>query len=524
MSVAAAQISLQKAPAQQHQPPAQQQLGAPSFSLPLSVWHVLLAWLDLVTDVLGAISTRQLALQLRSLCGMRLAAFFNCCASIQLLLLAGSILVQGALAAMRALEEERLAAAAAAASSSLGARRRAVLWALLRTATLTELAYAEFFRRSAPSSARTAAVLHMRLAELSFEGPQVVISWMVLLARLTVEELARASGEAALHVTTYTKVMQWVSVCVGVLSLALASSEFVRVHGRSFWAGPPPQALFLGLVDVSPGSWWRSAAIGAHSFTSLATRALLSISVAAFTLNVAFFDVRHNRSTSAAAAALGLHAWPSAMALQLVLPSMMVASLALNAALLLPMRHWAVLPAAVVSVFVNIPWVAAQPGSPAYDSVWATWPAWVMQGLYGGAAVAMGLLSWKGAAFMSPCHYEVVHLAWDGSVSGRGVSAAVLLPVCAAVAEALLFTLLSVEASRRKGSGLLPGSVLAAAGGAGGLVSVASLTGAGAASISGGVGPPPLAYRFRWRRPYACCTVLVAGVAAPKHLTPVLSV
>jgi hypothetical protein len=50
---------------------------------------------------------------------------------------------------------------------------KAVAWAVVRGLTVTELAYQEFGRRALPSASRTAAVMHIRLSELVFEGPQV---------------------------------------------------------------------------------------------------------------------------------------------------------------------------------------------------------------------------------------------------------------------------------------------------------------------------------------------------------------
>jgi hypothetical protein len=53
------------------------------------------------------------------------------------------------------------------------------------------------------------------------------------------------------------QVLQWVSLIIGVLSLSVGCTDFMRLHGRSFWAGPPPSVLFLGLLDVSKNTWKR---------------------------------------------------------------------------------------------------------------------------------------------------------------------------------------------------------------------------------------------------------------------------
>jgi hypothetical protein len=50
-----------------------------------------------------------------------------------------------------------------------------------------QLAYLEFSKRVKPSSALVSACLSVRLNELVWEAPQLVLSWCVMLARVSVQ-------------------------------------------------------------------------------------------------------------------------------------------------------------------------------------------------------------------------------------------------------------------------------------------------------------------------------------------------
>jgi hypothetical protein len=92
---------------------------------------------------------------------------------------------QATLAALYASSQHR--------KSPLPARRRAVLFALLRGLTNLELTHLEFQRHCAPAPHRTAAVLRYKMCELVFEAPQVIVAWTVLMGRITVDELSWAA-------------------------------------------------------------------------------------------------------------------------------------------------------------------------------------------------------------------------------------------------------------------------------------------------------------------------------------------
>ena len=67
-------------------------------------------------------------------------------------------------------------------------------------------------------------------------------------------------------------------------------------------------------------------------------------------------------------------------------------SFVLNVFLLLGLRSWFVLPAAVISMFINITWAT---GSTAQfrTSRWSSWPAWVMEFVYCGGTMFFMVIS-----------------------------------------------------------------------------------------------------------------------------------
>jgi len=143
---------------------------------------------------MGAISTWQLASsgQYDNLCGVRLSNYFMVCFIVQLAFLAANLLAQSALAAHHAI-----------AATPPGHPRKAskILAAAGRGLLNLELAFQEFLNRhAAHSSSReamqhhTTAALYYKIAELIFEAPQVLISWTVLLLRITANLLQKRAG------------------------------------------------------------------------------------------------------------------------------------------------------------------------------------------------------------------------------------------------------------------------------------------------------------------------------------------
>jgi hypothetical protein len=63
--------------------------------------------------------------------------------------------------------------------------------------------------------------------------------------------------------------------------------------------------------------------------------------------------------------------------------------LILNCLLLIPIKSWLIVPASFISMFINIPWVAAKHDGYRYLSPDVCWPSWVMEFVYCGATVGM---------------------------------------------------------------------------------------------------------------------------------------
>jgi len=301
----------------------------------------------------------------------------------------------------------------------------------------------------------------------------------------------------------------WISACAGLVSLSIVSADFMRIHARCAWSGAPPHALLLGLIDVSPGTWWRSLLIGAHAFSSLAARALFYV-MFSLTLNVSFFDARHNPGTKRVVAPLtaglprygpGLDQWPT-WVLQGAMTVALIVSVAFNVVLLSGMRSWACIPSGVVNGFTNIPWTAAPPGLRMFSQQRAMWPSWVFQVVYGGATVVLSVLTSRPTRYVSPCPakpgepaangYAIAYLNWIGGVRpdggwwGGARAAAVAVPVTAVLLELLFFCVMNavVWRERRRGDG------------------------GPAAAAAAGAPAPALAYRFMWfKKPYVLCAV-----------------
>jgi hypothetical protein len=292
----------------------------------------------------------------------------------------------------------------------------------------------------------------------------------------------------------------WVSACVGLASLAVAASDCVRLHGRCLWASRPPRVLFLGLIDISRGTWWRSLMIGAHSFFSLAARGML-YAMLSLTMSVAFFNARQADLET-------LPPW----ALQGITVLGTITSMAFNTLLLSGMRSWAMIPSGIVNAFVNIPWAAGPPGASFARQVW---PSCVFQALYGSITIMLTVLMRDPTLYVSPCAAKqgaaqvegrgVAYMNWIGPMGvgawgGWGLErlSAVLIPAATVLTELFLFCTLNfiVWRERRQRDRLGIGD----GGGSRGC------DGAGSAAATA----PAVAYRFMWfKKPYVLCSVRV---------------
>ena len=157
-------------------------------------------------------------------------------------------------------------------------RAEFILTAALRGLLNLELAYQEWWKKRSGEDyshqamqRHTTAVLYYKLTELVFEAPQVLISWTVLLLRLTADYMSKISSQQSFG--TDTKVSVWafqaVSAGFGLVSLSIAAMEFMRLHPQSAWASSnPPSRLLFGLIDVGTSAW-QSAAVGLFAFFSL---------------------------------------------------------------------------------------------------------------------------------------------------------------------------------------------------------------------------------------------------------------
>jgi hypothetical protein len=267
-----------------------------------------------------------------------------------------------------------------------------ILTAVLRGLLNLELAYQEWWKKRPAEDynhkamqRQTTAVLYYKLTELVFEAPQVLLSWTVLLLRVTAESLSKLSPTPVSPSETVTPVWLWVFQAVsagfGLVSLSIAAMDFMRLHPRSAWASSkPPSRLLFGLIDVDT-SLWHSAAVGLFAFFNLLNRSLLYMmctqSLGLFYMLTGIADIYHIVVLTAF----------------VIVPGSL---LLLNVLLMLGIRSWFVLPAAVISMFINIPWAT---GSTAQfrASRWSSWPAWFLQFVYCGGTMAFVMMafSWK---------------------------------------------------------------------------------------------------------------------------------
>ena len=301
--------------------------------------------------------------------------YFKVCFIIQLVLLIANLLAQSVLAAKNAMT-----------APGQPKRAKSVLLAALRGLVNLELAYQEWWKkRSAEDYSQeamqrhTTTVLYYKLTELVFEAPQVLLSWTVLLLRVTADYMLKllphhSPGQVSSETDSavWLWVFQAVSAGFGLVSLSIAAMEFMRLHPQSAWASSkPPSRLLFGLIDVGTSAW-QSPAVGLFAFFSLLNRSLMYMMCTQF-WGVTVIMRSDRRS------------YPQeGLSLLLAFVIIPVSSLSLNVLLLLGIRSWFILPAAVISMFINIPWATGR-SVQFRTSRWSSWPAWVMEFVYCGA-------------------------------------------------------------------------------------------------------------------------------------------
>jgi hypothetical protein len=338
--------------------------------LPLSRWHVMFGWLDLVSDILNIVSTFKIAQDARPRCAASAdpRAFFLGCAITLTVLFVGNQVSQMALACRAAVGR--------------GGGPRAVLAAAARGFFNLELAYHEFTRKEDPEECAhaTAASLHHKMMELLWEAPHVVVSLTVLAANLVLHQGNLPPAKVMGRFAVSAPLVQMVSAMIGLATLSLGALDFLRLHPMSFWAfaeRDAPATLFLGIVDVSRATWLRSLVIGAYAAASVTTRA------AFFTSMLMIFTVSlQNRQFMALSGPVPI-AIPIAMFLFciLLLIQLKLRGCSLGSGVGGPTATW--LYASALSTFINIPWVTAPATEVGFLDRWSCWPSWVMSFLFG---------------------------------------------------------------------------------------------------------------------------------------------
>lgn len=285
--------------------------------------------------------------------------FFQVALVIQIFLLAGSQITQGILAVIGAFRERRHGA------RGWGCANPVV--AFLRGLFGLELAYHEWAKQVGKEvgdkggRGHIQAALSHKMAELIFEAPQVIIGWTIVLVKYVIVKLYNEPLDE-LNITWNT-----LSAGLGIISLTFGVMEFNRLHPRSYFADHEvPKHLFLGIFDMGRGTGLRSLVIGTHAFFSLLGKACLYMLVYAYCLGI--FTNRY--------------------ASVLVPPCLIVVfGFLFNLLLLTPMRSWLMIPAAMISMWVNVPWIAApideiKAGTSKRVLLRGCWPAWVAESTY----------------------------------------------------------------------------------------------------------------------------------------------
>ena len=264
--------------------------------LPLSLWHVVMGWVDLITDVCGIVSTKFLSETIPPVCGVNVQYYFRVCFFLQLAFLIGNQLSHSIVAGVRARSSDE--------ESWILACARGLLNLELAYHVFKKASYASTATRSASSNSHSSSSYHTRAAlthkmvELVWEAPQVMVAVVVLLARVTIQEAMDQAGLQAEDLSTLLKWLQLANAAGGLASLSLGALDFMRVHPHSFWAtASPPSRLLLGLVDVSKGSWFRSLAMGIYAFASLLGRACLVLLLVFAAANSRLLDTHPKMKT-----------------------------------------------------------------------------------------------------------------------------------------------------------------------------------------------------------------------------------
>jgi hypothetical protein len=318
---------------------------------------------------------------------MSFSLYFRICCILQLACLGANLLAHSILAALQA---------RAGTKPGEPKRRRHILAAAARGVLNLELAYHEFFKQKAVETAssreamqrHTTAALYYKLVELVFEAPQVLLSWTALLLRIIAEYMLSKDQQPGRPAGSTVALPGWLWVGqilkagLGLVFLSIAAMEFMRLHPRSSWASskPPPKLLF-GIIDVSE-SGRRSLVMGLYAFCSILNRSILFM----FTItgNITLILSGYTRQMQNTG---HLESWVSGGLAQ-VLPFIIwpSACFIFNALLLLGMRSWSTVVAAVISMFINIPWAT---GSTLHFRIsrWSSWPSWVMQFAYFGLSI-----------------------------------------------------------------------------------------------------------------------------------------
>ena len=179
---------------------------------------------------------------------------------------------------------------------------------------------------------------------------------------------------------TVTYVLLWVfqalSAGFGLVSLSIAAMQFMRLHPQSAWASSkPPSRLLFGLIDVG-SSAWQSAAVGMYAFFSLLNRSL------SYMMCTQFLGVNYIMRVSSEFYQVDMRDLRPLLAF-VIIP---VSSLVFNVVLLSSLGSWFILPAAVISMFINIPWASGRTEQ-FRISRWNSWPAWVLEFLYCGGTL-----------------------------------------------------------------------------------------------------------------------------------------
>jgi hypothetical protein len=196
--------------------------------LPLSPFHVLLGWVDIITDVCSIYSTAAIAQRTEPLCGHELRGFFGGCFVMQLALLLGNLTSQSILAMQTAAatgsgsgaSDEEEGSDSKRPVSGCATKCGRILAAGVRGFFGLELGYQEWRRRQAPTTAE--ACIYYKMVELVFEAPQVVLAWVVLLMRAIIQNAKQGMpGQHEQEFPAHILVFQFTGALFGLVSLSL---------------------------------------------------------------------------------------------------------------------------------------------------------------------------------------------------------------------------------------------------------------------------------------------------------------